>query len=52
MIYYSERKSYYKSLLDLCKGIEFIEHKQYLEKVIESCDKQIIRKKKIDFMRD
>ncbi len=49
---YSKAKELVESLLPLTSGLDFLDHREYLEQVIESCDRSIESEKKSDFLRD
>ena len=49
---YQERLAFFESLLYLFEGINFLEHRKYIEEIIEYKKSEIKREKKSDFMDD
>ena len=47
-----KRVEYFESLLPLLNTVEFLQHKQYVERIIQRLRKEIEREKKRDFMED
>lgn len=50
--YFQKRLEFAESLLPLVEGLDFLEHRLHIEKLIEYLQKEIEREKRHDFMRD
>jgi len=49
---YKKRLDFFVSILDLLKGVDYLEHKKYIEDTIELKKKAISEEKKRDFLTD